>query len=59
MDEMIELWDSKTDRIVFVGTEKECIEYTKKEPERSFYFITRREIKNELRKSNNNGVGTD
>ena len=59
MDKLFELRDSKTDRIVFVGTDKECIEYTKKEPERSFYFITRKEIKNELRKSNNNGVGTD
>ena len=36
---MVELRDSKTDKVVFVGTEKECIEYSKKEPERSFYFV--------------------
>lgn len=36
---LFELFDSKTDRLVKVGTEEECIEYTKKEPEKKFYMV--------------------
>lgn len=38
MDDLYELFDSKTDRLAFVGTEAECIEFTKTEPRREFYF---------------------
>lgn len=36
---MWELYDDKTDKIVFVGTEEECEEYSKHYPERKFYMI--------------------
>lgn len=38
MDKQFRLYDEKTDRLVMIGTEAECIEYTKTEPERKFYL---------------------
>lgn len=36
---LLELHDDKTDRVVFVGTEAECIKYSKEHPEKKFYFV--------------------
>lgn len=40
------LYDSKTDRAVFTGTEDECEEFTKQEPERNFYMIKLKDATN-------------
>jgi len=36
---MWQMFDDKTDRLVFVGTEKECEEYSKEHSDRKFYMI--------------------
>ena len=38
MDKQYRLYDEKTDRLVMIGTEEECLEHTKTEPERKFYL---------------------
>lgn len=40
---MFELFDSKTDKLVYVGTENQCIEYSKQNPERVFYWVNKKE----------------
>ena len=47
MTNLFELFDSKTDRIVFVGTEAECIAYSVEHPERSFYWEVKRNVDKE------------
>ena len=50
MNNSWQLYDDKTDRIVFVGSEKECEEYTKEYPDKKFYMV---EVK-EAKKTKNN-----
>ena len=45
---MWELFDSKTDKLVFVGTEQACIEYTRQFPDRSYYMV---EVKSKQNKN--------
>lgn len=45
---MWELFDSKTDRLVFVGTEEACIEYTKQFPDNNYYMV---EVKSKQNKN--------
>ena len=40
-EKLYQLEDAKSERVVFVGTEKECIEYTKEYPYR-IYIMTER-----------------
>ena len=35
-EKIFQMEDAKTDRVVFVGTEKECIEFSKENPDRNF-----------------------
>ena len=43
MDNIFELFDDKTDRCVFVGTEAECVAYSIEHPEGKFYWELRRD----------------
>lgn len=36
MEKLFKLEDKKNERVVFTGTEKECMDYTKEHPERTF-----------------------
>lgn len=45
MDNLWQLYDDKTDRVVFVGSDKECEEYTKEYPDTKFYMIELKEAK--------------
>ncbi len=44
------LYDDKTDRLVYVGSEKECEEYTKAFPETKFYMVDLQKDKKENNK---------
>lgn len=48
----MKLWDDKTDRVVFEGTEEECIEYTKEHPERKYYMEEKDDKNNDRPTSN-------
>lgn len=41
-EKLYQLEDAKSERVVFVGTEKECIEYTKEEPYKKFTMTERK-----------------
>ena len=36
-----ELFDSKTDKAVYFGTESQCIEYSKQNPTPRFYWVNK------------------
>ena len=38
-----ELFDNKTDKVVYVGTESQCIEYSKEHPDRTYYWVNKKE----------------
>lgn len=44
---MWQLFDDKTDRLILVGNEKECEEYTKAFPDKKFYMLEIKEDKKE------------
>lgn len=39
MSKLFKMEDAKTDRVAFVGTEKECMDFSKENPERSYNMI--------------------
>ena len=39
MSNLFQMEDAKTDRVVFVGTEKECIQFSKENPEIRYNMI--------------------
>ena len=41
------LYDDKTDRLVFVGSEKECEEYSKEPPDIKYYMLDLQKDKKE------------
>lgn len=43
-EKLYQLEDAKSERVVFVGTEKECLEYTKEEPERNYIMTERKRV---------------
>ena len=44
------LYDDKTNRLILVGNEKECEEYTKAFPDKKFYMLEIKEDKKENNK---------
>ena len=44
---MWELRDEVTNKVVYVGTEEECIEYSKKHPEINFLMVEVKSQKNQ------------
>lgn len=48
MSKVYDLFDNKTDRKVFSGTEPECIKYSVEHPDVKFYWVTKQdwEVKN-------------
>lgn len=53
MGKVYELFDDKTDKCVFVGTEPECIKYSIEHPDVKFYWEIRRdwEVRDDKRKN--------
>lgn len=47
MIETYELFDSKTDKVVFRGTMQQCLDYTTQEPYRKFYIEHKKENHND------------
>ena len=45
MNNLYEMEEAKSQRIVFVGTEKECIEFSKKNPDVKYNMIKDKDIK--------------
>ncbi len=43
-EKLYQLEDAKSERVVFVGTEKECLEYTKEDPERNYIMTERKRV---------------
>jgi len=44
---MWQMYDDKTDRVVYVGSEKECEQYSKEHPDEKFYMIEIKKDKKE------------
>lgn len=42
---MCEMYDSKTDRLIYVGTMQECLDRSKEEPDRKFYIVDKETTK--------------
>ena len=43
-EKLYQLEDAKSERVVFVGTEKECLEYTKEDPDRNYIMTERKSV---------------
>lgn len=41
-EKLYQLEDAKSERIVFTGTEKECLEYTKEYPDRNYIMTEKK-----------------
>lgn len=43
-EKLYQLEDVKSERVVFVGTEKECLDYTKEDPDRNYIMTERKRV---------------